>query len=56
MMPTTLITAVMALAALAAAAEQPKVASVHDGYAVIAAAAARWDYSIQRDEWRERPS
>jgi len=51
-----LIAAVVALAALVAAADQPKVVSVHDGDTVIAAAAARQDYSIQRVEWRERPS
>ena len=56
MKPTPLITAVVALASLAAAADQPKVVSVHDGDTVIAAAAARQDYSIQRVEWRERPS
>ena len=56
MNPTPLIATVAALAALVATADQPKVVSVHDGDTVIAAAAARQDYSIQRVEWRERPS
>jgi hypothetical protein len=41
MKPAPLITTVVALAALVAAAEQPKVVSVHDGHAAIAAASAR---------------